>query len=224
MNKKTFTLIELLVVIVIISILMTMLVPSLRQARETSRRTVCLNNLKQWCFGGTMAHDEENKFWDANNYPYRSGGKKGNTGWGAPNVTQRVVNGYLGYVQDDTEVPAALCPNDEYWQEGNGVAAYDALGTSYCDNMAGNTIRMRGGDGSKSLIEQPMSVIGNPSKCLFFMEWPIISQTYRPNDPFTSWHKRQQFFNVGMVDGSASYVRIEVGQLFNSNFHFEYDR
>jgi prepilin-type N-terminal cleavage/methylation domain-containing protein/prepilin-type processing-associated H-X9-DG protein len=48
MNRwKAFTLIEMLIVIAVIVLLLAILVPSLNKARETGRRTVCLNNLKQ---------------------------------------------------------------------------------------------------------------------------------------------------------------------------------
>jgi len=46
-NPKAFTLIELLVVIAIIALLMAILVPVLRSAREQGHRMVCLSNLRQ---------------------------------------------------------------------------------------------------------------------------------------------------------------------------------
>ena len=57
-KEKAFTLIELLVVIAIIALLMAIMVPVLRSAREQGQRVVCLSNLRQLTLAWTAYADE----------------------------------------------------------------------------------------------------------------------------------------------------------------------
>jgi prepilin-type N-terminal cleavage/methylation domain-containing protein/prepilin-type processing-associated H-X9-DG protein len=52
--KKAFTLIELLVVVAIIAMLLAIVIPTLRRAKESAWNVICRNNLKQYGLAGKM--------------------------------------------------------------------------------------------------------------------------------------------------------------------------
>ena len=81
-TPKLFTLVELLVVVAVISILASLLLPVLGQARERSQETLCVSNLKQQGFAMFMYHsDHDDTFveWDG-----VSSGAHGYHGWRWP--------------------------------------------------------------------------------------------------------------------------------------------
>ncbi len=82
-----FTLVELLVVITIIGILVALLLPAVSAARESARRTVCQNNLKQLA-NACLQHDQAQGFLPSGGYgwnwagdPDRGFGRRQPGGW-----------------------------------------------------------------------------------------------------------------------------------------------
>lgn len=63
---RAFTLIELLVVVAIISLLISILLPSLRRAREEAQAVVCMSNEKQILYGIAMYQHEDRGYVPSN--------------------------------------------------------------------------------------------------------------------------------------------------------------
>jgi len=97
-----FTLIELLVVMAIISILASMLLPTLSRAKEKVRRIYCVNNQRQISLGLRMWADDNNS-----RYPWQLSASDGGTR-GSCATWQHLIT-----VQDQILTPKILvCPSD----------------------------------------------------------------------------------------------------------------
>jgi len=100
-NNRGFTLVELLVVIGIITILAGMLLPVLQRAKESSRRTVCVSNLKQLGLAFSL-YAEENQGW----YPPKD-----------EIMENLMVNGESIYPEYVSDLDIFGCPSSIYFQK-----------------------------------------------------------------------------------------------------------
>ncbi|MCM8532773.1 MAG: type II secretion system GspH family protein [Lentisphaeraceae bacterium] len=101
MNKR-FTLLELLVVIAIFGILITMLLPSLKNARVVSRSAVCMSNLKQLSTWGMSYAVNNNQVLPTDGNPSRVNYDAiSNTAW---------YKKYSGYMRGEPTGTAMHCP------------------------------------------------------------------------------------------------------------------
>ena len=216
-SEIAFTLVELLVVIAVIGILIALLLPVLKSAKERARRTTCLNNLRQLNMGVHLYSDDERDVGPA--IFAGNGSGLGTFGY------RELVNSYVGVKgMSSPEDAVFACPTDRFCYGTNGSStdlAYINQGAhrqvwshyaSYAFN-GGNTITNKGTQGGPGIAGLKLSSIKDPVKTILLAEIPAY-------DPY-SWHQPKKgdlqfwppWFNnaqnmVSFVDGHVRYVRI----------------
>jgi prepilin-type N-terminal cleavage/methylation domain-containing protein len=184
--KNAFTLIELLVVIAIISLLVSILLPSLNRAKELARRAVCSVNQRTMVLASVMYADEYNEEY----LPYGGGwnymldtahgpwGGLFDTGLipGAENAADRTAPG----VAD-----VAFCPSQEtpafMQSEENGAA----------NNNSSFMARYHFPPGPSAMSVQKISDLPSHSE--------IIADVFI----YSSYTHENEGVNVGSLDGSV---------------------
>ena len=110
LNRKGFTLIELLVVVATIALLLAILMPALRKAKDAARRISCGSRLKQW---GTAIQmhigDNDGKLmaivrkWGGNPYPHYINDRPQKNDRGVVMWNIEDINPYIGAFSPDYE-------------------------------------------------------------------------------------------------------------------------
>ena len=120
-STKSFSLIELLVVVAIIGILASLLLPSLKKARESAKQSACINNQKQIAIAIAMYHDDNQSY-----YPTSSRDTSVSM-VGDPSFGEIAFDDRLGMGYDGREMSLTNAQNGAIW---NSYAPHAGLTTS----------------------------------------------------------------------------------------------
>ena len=205
--KNNFTLIELLVVIAIIGILATLLMPSLRLAREKANNALCLSNIRQMGTGTTLyTVDNSDRYPDLNiQYLGRVWvGRAGEQNGYGQKVTERPINQYLGFEQDGMDIPMVICPSmPSNFQFNN----YKAKGTTYYGNDHHNSdwVGLRG---------VTVDSIKNTTKVVVTRADGTDSRARSTDEKYwRAYHKLGKTeYPFSFVDGSSRFREAKLGE------------
>ena len=220
-RKPGFTLIELLVVVAIIAVLMAILLPALRHAREQGKTVVCLSNQKTLALSFTLyANENEDavvrSFVDAASWVDWPKWEDGRYLRDSELADARDLEAHFRGIRDGklfryvNMVEAYHCPSDRRstFDPTGGHLAYRTYSMPNCMNGDPGWERTVGG---KNVTTQ-ISSIRRPADSYAFLEesdprglnmgsWVMYLNREQWIDPLTVWHFDKS--TIGYADGHA---------------------
>jgi prepilin-type N-terminal cleavage/methylation domain-containing protein/prepilin-type processing-associated H-X9-DG protein len=229
---KAFTLIELLVVISIIAMLLSILMPGLRKAKDLARRVVCATNMKTLGVGDIMYAMESND-WHVPAYYYDTSRDPPEPLWFQNSLFAAIVDlkgrknkedDNEGFEGKSMTLPKDFkCPKDKRTIANGGLHVEQGKvvqGVSYAMNMMG--IRPTSGWASDTVYALKATRVKRPAGKIFFMDgqWFVV---YRDGaeykrvwdvygDKMGAWewdaasYRHNEGANITFYDGSVGYL------------------
>jgi prepilin-type N-terminal cleavage/methylation domain-containing protein/prepilin-type processing-associated H-X9-DG protein len=228
-TTKAFTLIELLVVIAIIALLLSIIMPALKETKKRAMGIFCLANLRSLATAWTLYADEnDNKMCSSEVWGNYS--EVQDFDWVHPVIStsdplythgmtdhQRELAGIRkGALFPYTEtVDVYNCPGDKTWKTaGSSFNAYQSPFRSYAGSNAMNG-QYNGGGSYEPYQYKKVSDIKLPALRMVFLEeeeadganwgsWVLsLPPTYAWWDPISIWHSKSST-NLAFADGHAA--------------------
>ncbi|MCH7918736.1 MAG: type II secretion system protein [Planctomycetes bacterium] len=234
LRPGAFTLIELLVVIAIISLLMAVLVPSLRAARRLTQRVTCGAKLQQITMAWHMYFDDyDGRFYKGVNANLKYGGWIGAYDW-----WPRPLNPYLNMpvkIEDPEETQVFQCPADRGGAPGQFVRrkVYTLMGNCYGTNvfLIGQnangqfSVRTKALDEALDRRNSSLSItqVSSPARLLLLGDYGWFNQ-WKPDPPdreaqeLAEWHGRDHTFNLAYLDGHIEFLEIQRGYYITDEY------
>jgi prepilin-type N-terminal cleavage/methylation domain-containing protein len=213
MRRRAFTLIELLVVIAIIAVLMAILMPSLKRAKEQARSLHCRSNVRTLCMAWFMYKDEN----DAKIVSGETPGPGGKA-WVVmpPTAGDATVEAKKEYIKDGLlwpyvkEIDVYRCPSD---RRKNSPYHQNAFRTY---SIAGGMAGVPDGQWEINPCRNFTDIKQPATKYVFLAEcdkrgynngsWVLYPKSRQWVDPFAIWH-RDDTSTLGYADGHAEMQR-----------------
>ena len=216
--RRAFTLIELLVVISVIAVLLGILLPTLRSAREAARTTQCMSNLRQIVLISRGYADENKGLGPAIGRPYRE----------LPNwsVVVQQATGRAGSTGAEllTTNSVLVCPTTRTTLGSDVTRTYGVNGTGHAGAAAsaGKPADADNYDDASRTAHVRFNSVAFPSRAVWVLDTsaPPAGPDQPPATSTSSVldfrnaahvparlgkvHDRKSRFCVGIIDGSAS--------------------
>jgi prepilin-type processing-associated H-X9-DG protein len=198
-RRSAFTLIELLVVFGIIALIAALLLPALSQARESARRTSCMNNLRQIGMGFQMYLQRSGEVFPAADDPVSED----------PFYCLWMGRGWRPLLSPHLQSQALSfwCPSDTA-----GVADYDSTSYAYCmafyhspSQINAMTTPAATWSNLPPPLPQSLSRVKSPGKKVLVGEWKSNHNSV-PGDADNGWWNWLGSRNYLFVDGHVEYL------------------
>lgn len=225
---KKFTLLELLVVVAILGILVSILLPSISKARETTKRLVCLNNLKQLSIA-VQNYIINNDYYYPRSYKWPQ--NETPVSWDdrlSPYDGRNLTWNQIKAANPGQIAPVYVCPNNPYGnpkENGRTHRSYAINeGIGNLNPNRNNHLQRLGVVGSASGWALQQQLIPRPSEGIIFFEFNTLANhlgsknnsvkraadvASYSNPDKNFWLHKFGSMNFSFADGSASFMSLQ---------------